>query len=246
MSHGDQDRRRKGCRMSFMASLCIVALFLGAAVTVLVAWGVALWAPLSRMVGPAPVQVSFHPAHGIIGPEHQEITRCGFGLTSRQHFWFVESHEMASTDRPRIWVGAGERRWGQFEMKVYEAGWPIRVLRAVELTDQAERGPNGAALRQPGTIAAGLTDAERHLPPLLQLHTGRTLPLEPIWKPFIASTLLYGGVPLILICGRFWVRQHFRRRHGLCLTCAYPLGSAERCPECGAVAEPAVQKEALA
>lgn len=31
-----------------------------------------------------------------------------------------------------------------------------------------------------------------------------------------------------------WIRPIRRRRRGLCLSCAYPLGPSDHCPECGA------------
>ena len=59
------------------------------------------------------------------------------------------------------------------------------------------------------------------------------LPLGPIWSGFAINTMLYGGVPWLLLCGPFELRRYRRRKRGLCVYCAYPIGTSDVCTECG-------------
>ncbi len=59
------------------------------------------------------------------------------------------------------------------------------------------------------------------------------LPLKPIWVGFLLDTVLYGAVWSVLLGGPHLVRRFLRLRRGLCPKCAYPMGEADVCTECG-------------
>ena len=60
------------------------------------------------------------------------------------------------------------------------------------------------------------------------------LPLRPIWPGFAINTLFYAVVVWLLSCGPFALRRILRVRRGLCPKCAYRMGEASVCSECGA------------
>jgi hypothetical protein len=61
----------------------------------------------------------------------------------------------------------------------------------------------------------------------------RALPLVPIWPGFAINTLCYAGILWLLFAAPFALRKRRRIKRGLCPTCAYPVGTNERCTECG-------------
>jgi hypothetical protein len=60
-------------------------------------------------------------------------------------------------------------------------------------------------------------------------------PLRPIWSGFALNTMFYALAAFLFIRGACTMRRRSRRRHGLCVRCAYPLTGnvTGRCPECG-------------
>ena len=48
------------------------------------------------------------------------------------------------------------------------------------------------------------------------------------------NTLFYDGMLWMLFAGPFALRRVIRRSRGQCARCAYPIGTNERCTECGA------------
>ena len=59
------------------------------------------------------------------------------------------------------------------------------------------------------------------------------LPLGIIWPGFAVNTLFYAAVLWVLFAGPFALRRMVRRRRGQCIKCAYPIGTNEKCTECG-------------
>jgi hypothetical protein len=49
------------------------------------------------------------------------------------------------------------------------------------------------------------------------------------------NTLFYAALLWLLFFAPFTLRRHLRARRGLCQACAYPVGEAAVCSECGAV-----------
>jgi hypothetical protein len=65
------------------------------------------------------------------------------------------------------------------------------------------------------------------------------LPVRPIWSGLILNTLLYAALWTVMFSTPRLVRQYRRRRRGACLTCGYArtgLPSIAQCPECGSPA----------
>jgi hypothetical protein len=61
----------------------------------------------------------------------------------------------------------------------------------------------------------------------------RPLPLRPIWPGFLANTVLYAAITLLLIQATFSLRRYLRARRGLCPDCSYPIADSPVCTECG-------------
>ncbi len=66
----------------------------------------------------------------------------------------------------------------------------------------------------------------------------RALPLRPIWSGFIINTLFYAALVWFAVPGPLALRRLLRARRGLCMKCAYPIGTGAVCTECGAVVTP--------
>ena len=65
----------------------------------------------------------------------------------------------------------------------------------------------------------------------------KTLPLCPLWPGFAINTVFYAAIwwgVSLLFATPFALRKRWRIKRGLCLKCAYPIGTSERCTECGA------------
>jgi hypothetical protein len=56
---------------------------------------------------------------------------------------------------------------------------------------------------------------------------------EPLWRGIAANTLFYAAILWLLYAGLFVLRRGVRSRRGLCPKCAYPMGEADTCTECG-------------
>jgi hypothetical protein len=62
---------------------------------------------------------------------------------------------------------------------------------------------------------------------------GIPTPDHPIWPGVVVNTIFYAAILWPLICGPFVFRRLIRRRRGVCPACAYPIGGAAVCSECG-------------
>ena len=110
-------------------------------------------------------------------------------------------------------------------------GWPMASLWS---------GRELAAPFDPhSTIGKVLTVKNGYLLPdernktLGRLQRARIVPFAPIWPGLAVNTIFYAAVLWLLIGGLFLLRRHLRRRRGLCPACAYPMGEAPICTECG-------------
>jgi hypothetical protein len=59
------------------------------------------------------------------------------------------------------------------------------------------------------------------------------LPIRPLWPGFAVNTLFYAAILWLLVPGPFALRRFIRVKRGLCPKCAYPMGEAAVCTECG-------------
>jgi hypothetical protein len=71
----------------------------------------------------------------------------------------------------------------------------------------------------------------------------RALPVIPIWRGFLLNSAVYAGL-CVVVCGLFSHLSYRRRsRLGLCRRCGYPIGSSEKCTECGTAIRPELNKQ---
>ncbi len=83
--------------------------------------------------------------------------------------------------------------------------------------------------RQQVVTAGGLRLADS----LQIIGPGPILPYRIIPGGFAVNTLLYGAILWLLIPGPVALRRFSRVRRGVCPACAYPVGEAAVCTECG-------------
>jgi hypothetical protein len=108
------------------------------------------------------------------------------------------------------------------DFRILEAhGWPLLAL----WCDYALARGDITAVRG-GIALVGFEVPQRY-------SRVRSLPLRPIWPAFAANTVCYAGSLWLLISGPFVLRRFVRVKRGLCPTCAYPMGQAAVCTECG-------------
>jgi hypothetical protein len=123
----------------------------------------------------------------------------------------------------RGWTSYVDAAWGQpapFLMIIDSFGWPARCARRVHVADGSGACPEGWRLSNSQTRVMDM----------------RLLPTHPLVRGFTLNTLFY-ALPIALLWfapGTF--RRWHRRRHRLCLHCAYPVADPTKpCPECGNV-----------
>ena len=187
-----------------------IFLLLGVVTNVAVAWGCALWLPMDNIVSLF---------------ENQARQRIPPDVTVRSDLFFFNGLEIKSPGRSILMLAAsevGSRGQGSAVPLYVElhAGWPTMSL--------------------DGT--SKMTETGTHFPFLFYLPEWLwervewfVLPLRPQWPGFAINTMLYGGVPWLLVCGPFELRRFRRRKRGLCVYCAYPIGRSDVCTECGRV-----------
>lgn len=114
-------------------------------------------------------------------------------------------------------------------LQVSATGWPLPALYGSYLWID---GPTHPAWTNVWDFDNAAPNATRR---------GNTLPGVPIgvfWDYFLLDSLLYGSLVFAIVSLPKLIRAGLRRKHGLCLTCAYDLRAAPPdtpCPECGTV-----------
>lgn len=185
----------------------VTFLLLGIVINVAVAWGLVLWMPTNNWVNLA---------------EKEVRQRIPWDVTVRSDLFFFNGMEIKQTGRSILMLAATEVDDGvDSAVPLYwelHAGWPTMSL--------------------DGT--SKMTETGTHYPFLFYLPEWLwerveffVVPWRPQWPGFAINTLLYGGVPWLLVCGPFELRRYRRRKRGLCVYCAYPIGTSDVCTECG-------------
>jgi hypothetical protein len=59
-----------------------------------------------------------------------------------------------------------------------------------------------------------------------------------IWPGFAINTLFYAGILWLLFAAPIALRRRRRIKRGLCPACAYPVGTSNKCTECGVMVRP--------
>jgi hypothetical protein len=218
----------------------LIFLLAGALVNIAVAWG-------SAAVTPDPMK-------GLSG-----TIRFGSGKLDSGHQWVLTRYEGMAATRilSRCYVGFfhhdGDTHepqtllaaWGSIdtpkppgpasdaggrncqELIDDARGWPVRSMCCSWGTSDFALCPRGRAplplvsgIRLPGPAAGSI-------------YTLRALPLR-IWVPgFTVNTIFHAAVLWLLRLGLLVLRRLNRLRRGLCPACAYPMGDAPVCTECG-------------
>ncbi len=185
-----------------------IFLLLGVVINVAVAWAYVLWTPLDNIVT-------------LFEPEVRQ--RIPHNVTVRSDLFFFNGLEVTQPGRYILWLNATEVDSRGVDSAVplyYEsyAGWPAMSLGGT--ARMTERGLHSPFLFY---LPEGLRERVEYI----------VVPLRPQWPGFAINTILYGGVPWLLVCGPFELRRYRRRKRGLCVYCAYPIGASNVCTECG-------------
>ena len=108
-------------------------------------------------------------------------------------------------------------------------GWPFRsMLRAWQGSDNNKDDYfHSFYWDAPKWLRGEKTSPIAHKQPLY-------LPLRIIWPGFIANTLLYMMMPLLIFNLPIKLRSYLRLKRKQCTKCGYPIGQSEVCTECGA------------
>ena len=99
------------------------------------------------------------------------------------------------------------------------SGWPARSLSGEFWDSSAQGKPPQWSERRAVVV---------------YLNRSFATPVRPVWPGFAINTVFYATVLWLLNYGPFvLLRRLIRRRRGLCPACAYPMGEASVCTECG-------------
>ena len=125
-----------------------------------------------------------------------------------------------------------------FLIDIYVAGWPLYAFQCETWREyQLRRGSTGTAIRveahpDPTAWIVGLD------PPaaIAKNNPWKRLPIRPTSPTaFLANTLFFGLVFLVVVKGPLFLRRLVRLHHGSCPHCGYPSGHSPVCTECGHV-----------
>lgn len=220
---------RTDCGMRRLALLAVVALLLGAAVNVLVAWTVVLpvrWASMQvqdeKVSGgwPEPVPPSW--------PATQDK------MTKRSPGYVVECW--------MTFIPAQTRTSEAYRFDVHRSGWPLPCLVRIQyehfvlVSRPGKQTPISNDLT--GFPAPTWRTWGAPVPAFLdRVEPGwKRFPIQPLPLAFAADTALYGLALLALFGLVAWLRRLYLRRRGGCRRCGYSrvgIPPAAPCPECG-------------
>jgi hypothetical protein len=227
----------------------VIFLLAGAVVNVAVAWACAAWSAVDNVPLPDPPMPINLEAGDVV--EHSAL--CGRGLEiTIAHC--LEGDYYVDLDIVAGWpcLALQQRRWHSYQALSWESyelvaeflealissgadSWSDGELRELNLSLEEGKTPAEASRRE-----QLLADAAYGLDLILDDAVTRTqttprtvLLRRPVWPGFGINTLLYAAILWLLVCGPFSLRRYLRRRRGLCPACAYPMGEAVVCTECG-------------
>ena len=107
-------------------------------------------------------------------------------------------------------------------------GYPMLALRGSVIV--TERWPPRAVPKR-DLRTNGMAVLNRNEPDFLYV------PMIPIWPGFAINTVFYATILWLLLAAPFALRRRRRIKRGLCLKCAYPIGTNNVCTECGAAVQ---------
>ena len=241
---------RSNCaRRGQAVTTVIVWLLLGAIVNVAVAWGCALWSPVVAGASMSPAddetrlwterlrsdlsETPVDPREEFLGEVHMYARRDrGFGYE-------------VSTVSQVVVLPTARMRWREQAMSTIRAGWPSSALagRRWERVSGFDRyvpvpligAPPPSTRPPPSVTVQWQTGAmEWTRPESLGGASFRVFPFRPVWPGFALNTVFYAGVLWLLFAAPFALRRWRRIKRGLCPKCGYPVGTSDKCTECGA------------
>jgi len=213
-------------------------LLLGVIVNVAVAWGCAIWSPISKTsridsdeftyrVGEPP----FPPEESLVLTNihasllHFVSNSDGFGLRTKNESWSI--------------MLAGSTKMGpDYSLYLHIAGWPFCSAHCYGYY-RASINAESQEYRNKITWDGGIIAPEILSPrPMWQLGPfldPRPLPIYPVWPGFAINTVFYAAILWLLTLAPFTARRMIRHKRGHCVKCGYDLRGAEHdvCPECG-------------
>ena len=189
-----------------------ICLLLGAVMNVAVAWAIAIWSD------PIPTRIEFFSEvnQSDIESLWQHYAKPGWPSLSG-------GTRLSAAGKTTTKVDASSPA-GFFQLTRYEMGWPGRAMRYVDLLWSGGGRPPQWVTVEGWHLRDGIDWIGR-----------RTiiLPLAPVWSGFAVNTIIYAAMLWPLIRTLFNLRRFLRVRRGLCPKCAYPMGEAFVCTECG-------------
>ena len=201
--------------------LCWLAL--GAVVNVTAAWGyVLLHEPLCVAAQWGGSTKKAWPAPEYLPPDARELDCVEGGYTNA---WITHRNASRGPQTTFYRVPRDPHSDDAFDfvsMTIEEYGWPKRALRLVHVCIPGNRDIGGL-------YEAFMTSPR--LPSWLRL---RCYPFGPLWPGLLLNTLFYAATSALLWFLPGGVKRWHRRRHHLCIHCAYPVADpAKPCSECG-------------
>ena len=222
--------------------LLIAAVFLlaGAVVNVAVAWGIVLVPPPHRRVAAtgaivelrrwltAKTALSSEPIEASVWPRDVPAHWPRMSRANRvRRIGFEKDTYIGDKNGP------DHRRTEFFYIDIADAGWPCWSLESEAWLDMVlHRRPS----RHEETRRDGQPEHTLWLTGIPVSTNGsrfmadwRRLPIRPRWPGFAVNTLFYAAILWLPFVLRRWLRV----RRGQCPKCAYPMGEAAVCTECG-------------
>jgi hypothetical protein len=213
----------------------IAFVLVGAVITLLLAWGCALWSDRTTIVenGVGPRGSPGSWAADIVAPADRAFLANinapldDLGCVYRTTFGLDRRAIVPNLNSPQTWMAM--RRGSTLMPAAVEtrAGWPASALHAWQWLDPAGNVGSPFLYDSPLVITidpgAPGTAAVR-----------RVLPTGIIWSGFLFNTFTFAAACFAVVRGCGLARQVLRYRAGCCCRCAYPIGVSPRCTECGA------------
>lgn len=208
----------------------LICLVIGALISLVGAWMCVAWSPLhsatrwpeawpSSQYWPVDVPTDWpDPPHKLTAS-----ALSGFGVR------YVDTHfgtgeDVAYPGTPSFYV----QEWDAGRI---DAGWPFACLTAHHASYYTSRTAQRPWWVLPEWAGGLRVRGVRDSPPWT--NNPMPMPYRPLWPPLVFDTLFWGGLIAGMCFGIPVTRRALRRRRGLCLACAYPIGSSPVCSECG-------------
>jgi hypothetical protein len=128
-------------------------------------------------------------------------------------------------------------RWKDLEASAVRCGWPWPAVTCVQWS--VTPWSTGTKASFPSTPRLWVAGLLVRWPKVATGCSGEhRLPVQPLWPGFAVDAILFTAVAAALAAVPAGLRWGYRRRCGLCVSCAYPIAQEPRCTECGLRAKP--------